>query len=298
VGSRRHRLAQLSLAVAWAIASSCATPSEPDLSQPAPSPASVGELVERGEEARDRGDLDTAVEAFREALERTPWNDRIRKALAVSLADRAERSHASGKFVGVSAAERDLREALVLLPEDPVLRRNLGIVLLDLASRSMDPERAADLEAEARELLPAGESDLPTADALRERRIDMAMELIGRGQVEAGIGRLAALHAERPADVEIGLLLAQAHAAHGAARMQQQRLVAAAEAYDRAVAVLSSFDAAQLPAGELEQAHRNRVIAWVNAERPEAARGALQDAERAGFRLSSLRRALELDRSD
>jgi tetratricopeptide (TPR) repeat protein len=254
---------------------------------------SVGELVERAEEARDRGDSDTAIESFREALERTPWNDRIRKALAVSLADRAERSRASGKFIGVAAAEKDLREALSLEPEDPTLRRNLGVVLLDLASRSMDPERAAALAAEGRALLPEGEPEIGTADALRERRLDLAMELVERGQIEAGIGRLAALHAERPSDVEIGLLLARAHSRAGAVLIEQQRLEAAAEAYDRAVAVLAGFDPTRLPPNELERTHRNRVTAWVNAYRLDAARAALDDAERAGFLFPHLRRAVD-----
>jgi len=270
-------------------------PVDPESTESAPAPPpTLGELVERGEAARESGDFDVAIESFREALERTPWNDRIRRALAVTLADRAERSRAGGKFAGVAAAEADLREALALEPEDPVLRHNLGIVLLDLASRSMDPERTAALEAEARELLPAEEGGLPTRDALRERRLDMAMELVGRGQLEAGIERLAALHAERPTDVEIGMLLAQTHSAHGASLLERREFEAAAEAHDRAVAVLAGFDAARLPPGELERAHRNRVIAWLNANRTDRATVALEEAERAGFRLDSLRR--EIDR--
>jgi tetratricopeptide (TPR) repeat protein len=270
-------------------------PVDPESPEPAPAPPpTVGELVERGEAARESGDFDTAIESFREALEGTPWNDRIRRALAVSLADRAERSRSSGKFVGVAAAEADLREAHALEPEDPVLRRNLGIVLLDLASRSMDPERADALEAEARELLPEAEGELPTRDALRERRLDMAMELVGRGQLEAGIERLETLHAERPADVEIGMLLAQTHSTHGVSLSEQREFEAAAESYDRALAALAGFDAARLPPGELERAHRNRVTAWLNANRTDRAAAALEEAERAGFRLDPLRR--ELDR--
>ena len=50
----------------------------------------------------------------------------------------------------------------------------------------------------------------------------------------------------------------------------------------------------RLPPGELERAHRNRVIAWLNANRRDRASVALEEAERAGFRLDALRR--EIDR--
>jgi DNA-binding SARP family transcriptional activator len=253
----------------------------------------VADLVERAEAARESGDLDGAVESFREAHARTPWNDRIRRALAVSLADRAARSRETRRYAGVAAAETDLREALSLEPEDTTLRHNLGIVLLDLASRSMDPERAGALESEARTLLPEAEELPAPGDALRGRRLDMALELIERGQIEAGISRLAALHAEHPADVEIGLLLSRAHARHAEVLADRGDAEGAARSYGWALAVLQRFDPAVIPPAELEGAHRNRVTAWINAYQPDGARAALDDAERAGFRFPRLRRAID-----
>jgi hypothetical protein len=42
-------------------------------------------------------------------------------------------------------------------------------------------------------------------------------------------------------------------------------------------------------------AHRSRVVAWLNAERPDEAARALGEAERAGVSFPDLRKALRIE---
>lgn len=218
----------------------------------------LGAVVERAESAREAGDLGPAVKAYREAVGRQPWNDRLRRSLAAVLAQRAKSSRAAGSWADVASAETDLREALELAPDDPLLRRDLAVVLVDLATRSMDPQRAQTLRREAARLAPDVAAEAPRVDPLRDRQMDMALELVKRGQLEAGIQRLATLHRERPDDVEIAVLLAQATARRGRRLADHGQWSAAEAELETAVAILEAFDVQELPAGGPEVLERIR----------------------------------------
>ena len=75
-------------------------------------------VVTRAERAMERGDYDTAIAGYAEALERTPWNTRLSTALVSAYAARAAHPAQSGR-PGLQAAEADLRTALSIAPDDP-----------------------------------------------------------------------------------------------------------------------------------------------------------------------------------
>jgi tetratricopeptide (TPR) repeat protein len=189
-------------------------------------------LIERAERARQTRDFDAALAAYREALERTPWNTRLQRALAVTYADRGARERDEGQL---PAAERDLREALRLAPEDAEFKENLAVVLLERASLDLDQPRAAERRQEARQLAPQLAESAPRVNATVERRLDLAYELLERGQMEAGIERLDQLLADEPQRADVRVLLAQAHVRQGNEYSRRSRFAAAAEELDRAV---------------------------------------------------------------
>jgi tetratricopeptide (TPR) repeat protein len=259
--------------------------------------------VTRAEKAREDGDFDTAIEAYREALERTPWNTRLQNTLATTYAERAIRTRDEEGVFGLEDAERDLREAHQVAPERADIRRNLSVVLVERAVRESDPERADALREEARALHPEiaslGEGDRPDI----ERRLDLAYELVERGQIDMGIRRLEALHREHPDDVPTARLLAQSLSRKAALRAERGSQSEAAELLDRAVEVYADLVAAFPPddvdasiTEEIRATHHNRIVAWLNASRPDAATRALEDAERAGFDFPELTRAVESSR--
>jgi tetratricopeptide (TPR) repeat protein len=292
----------LSLAVLVASAFGCAQRGDggakpaPDTSTaaeatPAEAETDVGQLVSLAESAAAAGDADAAIAAYRAARKRQPWNPALRQVLAAALSERASASFAAGDYAGARAAESDLREAVELEPEDATLRRSLGTLLVDLGSRSNDPERRAALFAEAAELGVEADRERLEHDPGLERRLDLAMELVERGQLEAATLRLESLHRERPDNPEVALLLSQVHARRGLELAENSNMEQSALAYEAAWKALGGFVASELPEGALARAHRNRVVAWSNAGQRERAVAALRDAEAAGVSLPDLRRA-------
>jgi tetratricopeptide (TPR) repeat protein len=256
----------------------------------------VAPLVEKGQAAADRGEWDGAIAAYSEALERTPWNTRFQRLLAVAHAERAaqERRERPGE-AGLAAAESDLRRALELDPADATFGRNLGVVLLERAGYERDPARAAALRAEGTELAPDAAAALPDLQRDVERGLDLALELIERDQLEAAIVQLEALRAEHPDRPEIAHLLAQASVRAGNASAERREPARAARDFARAVelyAALAPCDGARCSAAEQRTAHQNLIVALYESGDPEAARRALSAAEAAGLRFPELSKAL------
>jgi len=265
----------------------CASP--PPAEQPkVPTPA----LLERAERSRSRGNYDAAIRDFEELVERIPWNERAKEALAATYAERAASARDAGKL---PKAEEDLRQAVTVLPSDANHRRNLAIVLYERASFENDPQKAAGLRKEARELAPdLNLSNVPLSAAL-ERRLDMAFDLVQRGQVEAGIRTLEQIRRDYPEDRSTARLLAQSLVKQAAAFSERKNYAAAGGVLDRAVetyAAILPCDGKSCKPEELRLAHRNRVVAWLNAYKAEEAARALEDAERVGLKFPDLRTAL------
>jgi tetratricopeptide (TPR) repeat protein len=257
----------------------------------------VAPLLERGQAAAERGQWDAAIAAYSEALERTPWNTRFQRLLAVAHAERAAQLRSAQPGAGgLTAAEADLRRALELDPADATFRRNLGVVLLERASYEGDAGRAAALRAEGAELAPDAADALPAGfDRDVERRLDLAVDLIERDQLELAIGQLEALRAEHPGRTEVASLLAQASVRAGNEAVQRREPARAAQAFERAVALyaqLAPCDGARCSAADQRTAHHNRIVALYESGDPVAARKALSEAEAAGLRFPELSQAL------
>ncbi len=289
-------------ATAWLLlllSASLSTCAPPQVEPERASTGSVTPLVARAERAMEQGDYTTAIDAYAEALERTPWNTRLSTALVSAYAARAAHPAKSGR-AGLRAAEADLRTALSIAPDDPTLQRSLAAVLLDLSAREESPERALALRLEARRHAPELESSTPVVQLVVERRLDMAFDLVERGQLDAGIDRLERLHSEYPESAGVARLLAQARVRKGTVLVGLQDHRSAGAHFDGAVALyeqLGPCDGSRCDAVELRTAHRNRVIAWLSAYRVAEARRALDDAERAGLQFPDLNlevRRLEL----
>lgn len=258
----------------------------------------AGRLVERAESARAAGELDGAIEAYREALDRTPWNTRLQRVLAETYADRAARARDEGP-AGLGGAEQDLREAQRLAPDDANVRHNLAVVLLERADRAMDASEARELRAEALALDPSVAEAGPARRADIERRLDLAYDLVREGHLDAGIERLERIRADHESHSGAIHLLARALATKGLRLAERGRHAEAAGLFDRAVALYARLPDATPPVPfegevrlEVEGAHRNRVVSWLNASRPDEARSALAESEAAGFRLPDLSRAI------
>ena len=250
----------------------------------------VTPVVARAARAMEQGDYDTAIAGYAEALERTPWNTRLSTALVSAYAARAAHPAQSGR-AGLRAAEADLRTALSISPDDPAVRRSLAAILLDLSAREESTERALALRLEARRYAPELESSTPVVQLVVERRLDLAFDLVERGQLDAGIDRLERLHREYPENAETARLLAQARVRKGTVLVGLQDHRNAGAHFDGAVALyeqLGPCDGSRCDAAELRTAHRNRVIAWLSAYRAADARRALDDAERVGLQFPDL----------
>lgn len=252
-------------------------------------PVTVGPLVERAERAMQRGDPDAAIAAYQEAVELTPWNSRVVRALAAAHAERGARYRDQGSL---PSAERDLRRALELQPDDPELRFNLAVVLIERADLDLDSARAARLRAEAAELAPELHAGSPQVDALLERRLDLAYQLLERGQLEAGASRLAWMQADYPDEPRVARLRAQAEVALGSRLYEAGNFSDAALHYGRAVSLYGECAAPVCSRSELALAHQNRVVALFEAGRTAEARAALDEAEAQGLSFPQLRAML------
>ncbi len=255
-------------------------------------PASVAPIVEEAELLREQGDYNGAIEAYTRVLERTPWNQRVQHTLAMTYADRATRWREQRSL---PAAERDLRRALELAPDDPRVRRNLAVVLVERSALELDPERSASQRAEAGELDASVTVLQPERVAGLERRLDLAFELLERGQLEAGIARLEGLQRSYPDSDEVNRLLGQALVRRGTELSERGNREQAGRALDRAVAAYARIPGCRAPEwsgcsrDEARLAHYNHIVAWLAAgERPEARR-ALDDAHDMGLSFPDLR---------
>ncbi len=260
----------------------------------------VGPIVARAESAMEQGDFDTAIQMYWGAFQRTPWNTRLRDSLAAAHAGRAARLRRESQFRELPSAEEDLRAALDFRPGHAEFERNLAVVLLERAGVELDPERAEALRAEALLLWPEAEGVLPPRRADLERRLDLAYELLERGQLDAGIQRLRALSEAEPQYVAGTRLLGRALVKKGVGLHDAARYAEAGAALDDAVQVYGALgscakrrcDDAELRS-EVEGAHRNRIVAWLDAVRPARARAALEEAEQAGLSFPEFQRAVD-----
>ncbi|MGH2899165.1 MAG: tetratricopeptide repeat protein, partial [Solirubrobacteraceae bacterium] len=252
----------------------------------------VAPIVARGESAIAAGDLSAGVDAYREAYERTPWNTRIQNSLVAAYAARAEKERTKpGGTKGLALAEQDLRAALEISPKNPELERNLAVVLLDQAGLSPDDAEAARLRAEANALAPDLVAETPALRLGVERRLDIAYDLLQRGQLDAGIDQLQALVRDDPESVPATRLLAQALVRKGGVQTQRHDYPGARQSFTNAVelyARLLPCDGTRCDKAELELAHRNRVDGLLDAEQYEDARAALAEARGLGIDLSDL----------
>jgi tetratricopeptide (TPR) repeat protein len=254
----------------------------------------VAPLVTRAERSRARGDYAVAIDLYTQAYQRTPWNERLKQSLAASHAEKGQRARSEGEL---PAAEQDLRAALALYPDDKDFRRNLAIVLLERAQQEMDEARADALLAELRTLAPDLEVPNRVTKAGVERRLDLAFELLERGQVDAGVQELESVHRDFPSEPAPTRLLAQAIARQADAFTERTNFVAAGEAMDRAVALYAELlpctDTDRCKPEEFEVLSRNRVTAWYNAVQYDRARAALADARAKGLSFPDLQAELK-----
>ncbi len=281
----RRRWARLGLGgLALALAGACASAGPEEAA-----PRGAAPLIERAERSMERGDYDAAIPAYEQALEITPWNTRVTRALAAAHAKRGARKRAEGSL---PTAETDLRRALELQPDDAELRFNLAVVLIERADLDMDEARAVRLRAEAARLAPELYAGSPAVNALLERRLELAYELLERGQLEAGAGRLAWLQADYPDEPRVRRLRAQAEVAIGGRLYQRGNFAGAAEHYGRAVALYTGCAVDVCGREEVALAHQNRVVALFEASSTAEARAALEQAEAQGLRFPELRAML------
>ena len=252
----------------------------------------VAPLVDKGKAAAQHGDWDGAIAAYSEALERTPWNTRFQRLLAVAYAERAsEQRRELPGAEGLDAAAADLRKAIELDGSDATFKRNLGVVLLERASYEADAAKAAELRAEGEKLAPDTAAELPDLQRDVERRLDLAVELIERGQIEAALRQLESLRTEQPQRAEVARLLAQAHVRAGNEAVQRREPAEAAQSYQRAVALyaeLAPCDGARCTPDDQRTAYQNLIVALYESGDPVAARAALAQAQTAGLRFPEL----------
>lgn len=270
---------------------SCAGPAPPE----PPQPATLAEIVGEAVEAEERGDPDLAVARYGEAFQRDPSNLRIRRRLAAAHMERARRVREEEGVFGLEAAERDVREAWRLEPADPAIRSSLAALLVERSVREMSPHRAQALREEARALDPDVALVGEGARADVDRRLDLAFELVERGQIDAGLERLEAIHADEPRHRPTARLLGRTLVLKALMRSERGRHAEAGALLDRAVEVYPTLPTGEAESEssaelreELQSVHRSRIVAWLNAARPEDARRALDEAEQAGFRFPDL----------
>lgn len=252
----------------------------------------VAPLVARGDAAIAGGDLDAGIDAYREAFERTPWNTRIASSLVAAYASRAEKARTKpGGATGLALADGDLREALAISPEQPEIRRSLAIVLLERAALARDDAEADGFRAEANTLAPDLVAQTPALRLPVERRLDVAYDLLERGQLDAGLDQLDALVRDYPQSAAGSRLLAQALVRKGGVQTQRADYAGARQSYARAVelyARLLPCDGTRCDPAELELAHRNRISAALDSVNYAEARAAFAEARGLGLEFPDL----------
>jgi tetratricopeptide (TPR) repeat protein len=279
---------------ALVLCAACASSEPPGQAAPARAPEGISPLVTRAEEALAAGDVDAAIAAYKDALSRTPWNERLQGHLAAAYAERSRRERERGSDRGLREAEQDLRAACELRPDDPVLRRNLAYVLAERAEQTRG-EESQRLRAEALALDPEATAAVPPGTDEIDRRLDLAHDLVERGEIEAGLVDLEPLWREHPDYPDVGRLYAQTLVRQGQERQGQGDLPGAAASFERAITVyreLGACGATPCEDPDVRAAHHDRIVTWIHADRDDEARAALSEAEAAGLRFPELRRAL------
>jgi TolA-binding protein len=273
------------------IGAACAGDGQSDAARDA-AVAGVAPLVARAEAASASGDLDSAIASYSEAVERTPWNTRLRSQLVVAYTQRAEQKRRRpGGAKGLALAESDLRAAHGLAPEDATVKRSLAAILIERAAFERDDALAEKLRAEATELSPEVAAQTPAVRLPVETRLDLAYDLIERGSIDAGIDQLRAVVSEYPQNAKAARLLAQALVRLGGQQTQSHDYDGAAASFEQAVeqyARLLPCDGERCDSAELELAHRNRILSALDGGRVDLARAALREAEAIGLRFDDL----------
>lgn len=254
--------------------------------------AGVAPIVERAEAAEAQGDLDTAIGGYEQAIERTPWNTRLRSQLVAAYAKRAEaKRRKPGGAAGLAAAEKDLRAAHELAPDDAGVTRSLAAILVERAAFESDDALAEKLRAEATSLAPDVAAQTPAVRLPVERRLDLAYDLIDRGSIDAGIDQLRAVTSEYPQNAPAARMLAQALVRLGGQQTESRDYDGAQESFTEAVAEYARLlpcDGTRCDSSELELAHRNRILSALDAQRVDRARAALAEAQALGLHLDDL----------
>ena len=253
----------------------------------------VAPIIARADQRRADGDFDGAIAAYTVAFERTPWNTRLRRAIAVTHTEKAAIARESGQL---TTAEAGLRAALALYPDEVEFKRNLGAVLVDRAQLERDDAARAELIAQARQLSP--ELGLPdqVLYAPLERQLDLAYQLLEDGKTETGTAELERICRDFPDDVGARRLLAQAKVRLASELSDRGNFVGAAAALDGAVglyAELPPCEDATCDPDAPRVAHYNRVIVLINAGERDRARRALAEAQARGFSLGQLESAID-----
>ena len=252
----------------------------------------VAPIVARAEAAQASGDLDQAIDGYSTAIERTPWNERLRSQLVAAYTQRAEAKRKKpGGAKGLALAEHDLRSAHELAPDDETVKRSLAAILIERAAFERDDTLAAELRAEANTLAPELAAQNPERRLPVETRIDLAFDLIDRGSIDAGIDQLRALVREYPTNAKARRLLAQALVRLGTDQTQSRDYDGAAASFSEAVeqyAQMLPCDGQRCDSSELELAHRNRIISAMDAGRIDLARAAFAEAKAIGLNLADL----------
>ncbi len=282
--------------MALASLSACGTRGEPDQEAQVRERFGVAPLVAAADAALKVGNYEVAIDAYAEALERTPWNDRLRRAWVAAHIQRAARTRDARKGIQpLIEAESDLRKALVALPDDSELEHALAVILLDRAAFEPDDELSERLRGEAGVLAPDLEARTPIFRAGVERRLDLAYELIERGQIDAGIDSLERLHKTRPDNTDVTRLLAQASVRRGLQFSERRNYARAAGRFARATGLyrdLLPCDGERCDSVELSVAHQNLIVSLIEARLWSEAEAALSEAERIGLSFPELTEGL------
>jgi len=160
-------------------------------------------------------------------------------------------------------------------------------------SSEADDAVAADARAEATALAPDLAAQAPATRLPVERRLDLAYELIQGGNLDAGIDQLQAVVRAYPNNPQAAQMLAQALVRLGTDQTQSHDYDGARESFTVAVSLYARLlpcDGARCDSSELELAHRNRILSSLDAQRFDAARAALAEAEAIGLQFPDLKK--------
>ena len=249
-------------------------------------------LIEAAERASEAGDWAVAIESYAAALERTPWNTRLVPLLVHAHVERASQLRSENRGPrGLEAAEAELRRAWELAPDDADIERSLGVILAERAAYASSDAEAAALRAAATRHAPEVVADLQPRRLGIERRLDLAIEEIERGQLDAGLDRLERMHVEHGDRVDVARLLAQARVRKGIVLSDRRNWDAAAEKLAGAVEIYAGLGHCvddRCKRSELETAHHNYIVNWLQADRYDEAQAALAHARSLGLRFPTL----------